>query len=404
MTEDAPLRDRLYPYRDLFPSDSRMHNYDKIPVEQTYLGEPDLPGTILRLPAVYGPDDYQHRPFPYLKRMVDGRRWIILDGQGAQWRWSRTFVDNAAEAISRAVVDDRAVRGVYNVAEPTALNEAEWVRVIGAAFGWSGEVVTLPTEDIPGHLRDEDLNFAQDLVVDTARIRDELDYREPVGAEEAIRQTVEWELANLPDELPPHRFDYEAEDTALPDLTLGIWQIRDSPVSDRGDPDHHRERLAPGKSRFLIPGLEPDFLENAHPLISREESAQVAVVEHRGTRSIVLQEVGEVGDVGCAAGIGIPGPFQVAHPPTVSIMAAVAGSRFECFFQMIGNEQCGATRPAVFEGRPHRRSQILFGRQVRNGVVQEDGIELPPEPHGAHIGQMVITLRIEAAAHLEHSR
>jgi nucleoside-diphosphate-sugar epimerase len=222
MTEDAPLRDRLYPYRDLFPSDSRMHNYDKIPVEQTYLGEPDLPGTILRLPAVYGPDDYQHRPFPYLKRMVDGRRWILLDGQGAQWRWSRTFVDNAAEAISRAVVDDRAVRGVYNVAEPTASTEAEWVRAVGDAFGWSGEVVTLPTEDIPGHLRDEDLDFAQDLVVDTARIRDELGYREPVGPEEAIRRTVEWELANLPDELPPHRFDYEAEDAALPDLTLGI--------------------------------------------------------------------------------------------------------------------------------------------------------------------------------------
>jgi nucleoside-diphosphate-sugar epimerase len=222
MTEDAPLRDQLYPYRGLFPSDSRMHSYDKIPVEQTYLGEPDLPGTILRLPAVYGPDDYQHRMFPYLKRMVDGRRWILLDRQGAQWRWSRTFVGNAAEAITRAVMDDRAAQRVYNVAEPTSLAEAEWVRAIGEAFGWSGEVVTLPTEDLPQHLRDEDLNFAQDLVVDTARIRADLGYVEPVDPDEAIRQSMEWELANLPDELPPNRFDYEAENAALPDLTLGI--------------------------------------------------------------------------------------------------------------------------------------------------------------------------------------
>jgi nucleoside-diphosphate-sugar epimerase len=222
MSEEAPLRDRLYPYRELFPTDSRMHDYDKIPVEQTYLGEPDLAATILRLGAVYGPNDYQHRPFPYLKRMADGRRWIILDKGGAQWRWSRTFVENAAEAITRAAMDDRASGRVYNVAEPLVHTEAEWARAIGAACGWSGQIVTLATDDVPQHLRDEELNFEQDLVVDTTRIREELDYREPVEPVQALERTVEWELANMPDELPPHRFDYEAEDAALPDLTLGI--------------------------------------------------------------------------------------------------------------------------------------------------------------------------------------
>jgi nucleoside-diphosphate-sugar epimerase len=222
MTEDAPLREQLYPYRDLFPPESRMYTYDKIPVEQTYLGESGLPGTILRLPAVYGPDDYQHRPFPYLKRMVDGRRWILLDDEGSQWRWSRTFVTNAAEAITMAVMSDKASGRIYNVAEPIAPTETEWVEAIGAAFGWSGEVVTLPTEEMPEHLRDEDLNFAQDLVADTSRIRHELGFRETVEPQEAMARTIEWELANLPDELPPNRFDYEAEDTALPDLTLGI--------------------------------------------------------------------------------------------------------------------------------------------------------------------------------------
>lgn len=222
MTEDAPLREQLFPYRDLFPPDSRMHNYDKIPIEQTYRGETDFPGTIVRLPAVYGPDDYQHRPFPYLRRMVDQRRWIILDEGGAQWRWSRTFVDNAAEAITRTVLDDQASGRVYNVAEPATLTEAEWVRAIGAVYGWSGEIVTLATQDVPEHLRDEDLNFSQDLVVDTTRIRAELGYRELVDPSEAMERTVEWELANMPDELPPNRFDYEAEDAALPDLTLGI--------------------------------------------------------------------------------------------------------------------------------------------------------------------------------------
>jgi nucleoside-diphosphate-sugar epimerase len=222
MTEEAPLREQLYPYRDLFPTDSRMHDYDKIPIEQTYLAEPDLPGTILRLPAVYGPGDYQHRLFPYLRRMVDGRRSIILDEQGAGWRWSRTFVANAAEAITRAVVDERASGRIYNVAEPSALTEQAWVRAVANAYGWSGEIVTVPTDDMPDHLRDEDLNFAQDLVVDTTRIRDELGYDEPVAEKAAMESTVRWELDNLPDKLANYPIDYAAEDEALPDLTLGL--------------------------------------------------------------------------------------------------------------------------------------------------------------------------------------
>ncbi len=222
MTEDAPLRELLYPYRDLFPSDSRMHDYDKIPIEQTYLADPDLPGTIVRLPAVYGPNDYQHRPFPYLRRMVDGRRWIILDERGAGWRWSRTFVDNAAAAITLTVLDDRAAGRIYNVAEPVALTEEEWVRAIGVEYGWSGEISAIATDDVPQHLRDEELNFAQDVVVDTTKIRQELGYQEPISPGEAMERTIEWELAHMPEEMPGHRLDYEAEDEALPDLTLGI--------------------------------------------------------------------------------------------------------------------------------------------------------------------------------------
>ena len=39
----------------------------------------DLPGTVLRLPMVYGPGDGQHRLFEYLKRMDDRRPFILLD-------------------------------------------------------------------------------------------------------------------------------------------------------------------------------------------------------------------------------------------------------------------------------------------------------------------------------------
>lgn len=75
--EDAPLRSVLYPYRRVAkgPDDPR-YSYDKIPVERAVMSDPDLPGTVLRLPATYGPGDRQHRLFEYLKRMDDGRPFI----------------------------------------------------------------------------------------------------------------------------------------------------------------------------------------------------------------------------------------------------------------------------------------------------------------------------------------
>jgi hypothetical protein len=52
--------------------------------------------------------------------------------------------------------------------------------------------------------------------VDSSRIRVELGYKEVVAADEALRQTVAWERANLPDE----PLDYAAEDAVIAELGL----------------------------------------------------------------------------------------------------------------------------------------------------------------------------------------
>src|SRR5947209_13722881 len=58
LAEDAPLRDNLYPYRAHAPGPGdRMFDYEKILVERAVLSDPGLPGTVLRLPMVYGPGD-----------------------------------------------------------------------------------------------------------------------------------------------------------------------------------------------------------------------------------------------------------------------------------------------------------------------------------------------------------
>ena len=108
------------------------------------MSNPDLPGTVLRLPMVYGLGDYQHRLFRYLKRMDDKRPVILLDEAEAQWRWTHGYVENVADAIALAVTDERAAGRVYNVCEPFTFTMAEWISKIGQAAGWSGRVMLVP--------------------------------------------------------------------------------------------------------------------------------------------------------------------------------------------------------------------------------------------------------------------
>ncbi|MFM9735660.1 NAD-dependent epimerase/dehydratase family protein, partial [Streptomyces niveiscabiei] len=91
------------------------------------------PGTVLRLPMVYGPGDRQHRLWSYLKRMDDRRPAILMGATQARWRTTRGYVENVAAAIALAVTDDRAAGRIYNVAELDAPEEAEWAQQIAVA-------------------------------------------------------------------------------------------------------------------------------------------------------------------------------------------------------------------------------------------------------------------------------
>jgi nucleoside-diphosphate-sugar epimerase len=219
LTEDSPLRTRFYPYR----SDPRrdesdparwMDDYDKIPVERVFMSHREVPGTILRLPMVYGPGDYRHRFHDPVKRMVDRRPVILLDELQARWRTTLGYVENVAGAIALAATDDRAAGRVYNVAEPDMPSHADRIREIGEVAGWKGEVIALPSDRLPPHLRAEG-NLRQDLCADSSRIRRELGYAEEVPLAEALRRTIAWETEHPPENVDPAQFDYAAEDEFL---------------------------------------------------------------------------------------------------------------------------------------------------------------------------------------------
>lgn len=220
LTEESELRRRLHPY----PAESMQHlrkvfawvtdDYDKIPAERVVMSDHKLPGTVLRLPMVYGPGDLLRRFYPVVKRIVDGRRHIIFPETLAGWHSPRGYVENVSAAIALAATDERAARCVYNVCEEPAFSELEWARKIAAEMRWDGNFVVLPLERTPRHLLQPG-NAAQHWTASSARIRKELGYQEPVPIEEAIRRTISWERENPPAGALMAQFDYAAEDAAL---------------------------------------------------------------------------------------------------------------------------------------------------------------------------------------------
>jgi nucleoside-diphosphate-sugar epimerase len=179
LTEDSPLREVVI-----------KEEYDKVGVEGEARADPDFPVTVLRLPAIHGPGDYLHRLYAYVTAMDEGQSQIELDARLARWRWVRGYVEDIAHAIVLAATDERAAGRTYNVADPVAYSEEEWVRRIAAVHGWPGELAFVNKE--------QELDLRQDYLVDSNRIRNELGYAETVDPVEALRRTIEWERLNPP--------------------------------------------------------------------------------------------------------------------------------------------------------------------------------------------------------------
>jgi nucleoside-diphosphate-sugar epimerase len=97
----------------------------------------------------------------------------------ASWRWTRGYVANCADAIVHAALDERAAGRTYNVGEPDAPTDEEWLRFLARIHNWGGRIERRAGIAPP-------LDFRFHLHTDTRRIRDELGWREHVTRMEGL--------------------------------------------------------------------------------------------------------------------------------------------------------------------------------------------------------------------------
>lgn len=114
------------------------------------------------------------------------------------------------------VTRERAAREIYNVGNRKRFTRRNGSRPL-LSMSWNGDIVSVPEELLPGHLLDE-MNWNQDFIVDSSKIRRDLGYTELISRNEALRKTIAWETDHPPDSPGAAHFGYSEEDAILADM------------------------------------------------------------------------------------------------------------------------------------------------------------------------------------------
>lgn len=192
----------------------------------------DFTATYIGYPMLYGPHQPGLREWCVVRRILDGRRQLILPDGGLKLE-SRGYVANVALAPLLAV-DHPEVSGgrSYVVADTEVHTVRQRVEFIARYLDHELEVVDVPFPyATPAHPLYRSSRAHR--VGSSQRVRDELGYVDTFPAAEGLARTVDWLTANPP--LPGGEleqqlgdpFDYQGEETLIRAWGGALTQLRD---------------------------------------------------------------------------------------------------------------------------------------------------------------------------------
>ena len=184
--------------------------------------------TLLRYPLIYGPRNQAAKEWSVVKRVLDGRRQMIMPDAGLQIH-SRCAALNAAQFVLLSVGNPVAAGKAYNCADDVQFSIRQWAEVVVGAMA-SLEMLAVPLEfvAIPASVAIEANaslmpmpgEFAPHCLLSTERARNELGYRDVQSPQDGIADTVRYLVDQREDELTSavgwtDRFDYAMEDRLI---------------------------------------------------------------------------------------------------------------------------------------------------------------------------------------------
>ncbi|HXM54251.1 MAG TPA: NAD-dependent epimerase/dehydratase family protein [Candidatus Dormibacteraeota bacterium] len=161
----------------------------KVAMERLLLERHPAPVTIVRPGAVYGPGNLWAREWHFVKRVLDGRRVVVLVARGAS-RFHPVAAASVAELVRLAA--ELPGRRVLNAADARAHSALEIAYGVADAMDWGWDAVLLD-----GEVPDEGPGLhpwatARPLVFDTTAARRELGFADAVPFEAGMAATCEW--------------------------------------------------------------------------------------------------------------------------------------------------------------------------------------------------------------------
>jgi nucleoside-diphosphate-sugar epimerase len=213
--------------------------------------QPDA--THFRYPYVYGPRQLAPREWCVVRRILDGRRFIILPDDGLSLI-PFGYVENLARALLLAVDQPRAAKGqIFNCGDDEKLTIRQVVEIITDSLGHGWELLSMPAAlAVPA--RPLMMNYrTTHRVLDTSKLRTVLGYRDAVPAREAVRLTAAWLVEHPPtpggyeETALQDPFDYEAED-----VLAAWWRAAVAHPPDLGyddPPGYGKSYAGPGTRR-----------------------------------------------------------------------------------------------------------------------------------------------------------
>jgi nucleoside-diphosphate-sugar epimerase len=182
LTEQSPLRTARY---------VDGPEWENLEVEEAYLS---AGATIMRLGAVYGEHDYQHRFEPVLRRVRAGRHRLPI-GSGS-FAWSRVYAGDVAQAVLAAVSTRQGAGQCLNIVEEQAAPMRLFYQQVISAADANMELVRVPDEALPLDLR-ETGTLSQHLLVSPLKARDVLGWS-ATASPQILRRAVGWHLSHPP--------------------------------------------------------------------------------------------------------------------------------------------------------------------------------------------------------------
>lgn len=207
--------------------------------------------TIMRYPTIYGPNAPANLDWSVVRRLLDGRKQIIL-GDGGYAVWTRADGENAAHAVLLAVDHPKTSAGqVYNVSDERLYSDRQRAEHIVRLFGNDCEIV-----DMPHTLA---CRASRSLARQVSRVRDihkiqtELGYRDVISPAAALKRAVEWlvahpfERGSEAEQQIGDPFAYDAEDALILAYRAGLAQADTVRFPEMPAGHMYRHPRAPGE-------------------------------------------------------------------------------------------------------------------------------------------------------------